>query len=152
MAPFLCKTVFMLRITDKIIIDDKEILETFSRSSGPGGQHVNKVETSVTLKFSVINSPSLVESVKKRLESIAGQKYNKKGQIVINVDKYRSQIRNREVARSMLASLIKSALIIPKPRVKTKPSKSVNKKRLDSKTKRGKLKTLRKIRLKIDEI
>lgn len=144
MAPFLCKTVFMLRITDKIIIDDKEILETFSRSSGPGGQHVNKVETSVTLKFSVINSPSLVESVKKRLESIAGQKYNKKGQIVINVDKYRSQIRNREVARSMLASLIKSALIIPKPRVKTKPSKSVNKKRLDSKTKRGKLKTLRK--------
>jgi len=134
----------MLRITDKIIIDDKEILETFSRSSGPGGQHVNKVETSVTLKFSVINSPSLVESVKKRLESIAGQKYNKKGQIVINVDKYRSQIRNREVARSMLASLIKSALIIPKPRVKTKPSKSVNKKRLDSKTKRGKLKTLRK--------
>jgi len=144
LAPFLCKTVFMLRITDKIIIDDKEILETFSRSSGPGGQHVNKVETSVTLKFSVINSPSLVESVKKRLESIAGQKYNKKGQIVINVDKYRSQIRNREVARSMLASLIKSALIIPKPRVKTKPSKSVNKKRLDSKTKRGKLKTLRK--------
>lgn len=144
MAPFLCKTVFMLRITDKIIIDDKEILETFSRSSGPGGQHVNKVETSVTLKFSVINSPSLVESVKKRLESIAGQKYNKKGQIVINVDKYRSQIRNREVARSMLTSLIKSALIIPKPRVKTKPSKSVNKKRLDSKTKRGKLKTLRK--------
>ncbi|MDG2096015.1 MAG: alternative ribosome rescue aminoacyl-tRNA hydrolase ArfB [Paracoccaceae bacterium] len=134
----------MLRITDKIIIDDKEILETFSRSSGPGGQHVNKVETSVTLKFSVINSPSLVESVKKRLESIAGQKYNKKGQIVINVDKYRSQIRNRQVARSMLASLIKSALIIPKPRVKTKPSKSVNKKRLDSKTKRGKLKTLRK--------
>ena len=134
----------MIRITDKIIIDDKEILETFSRSSGPGGQHVNKVETSVTLKFSVINSPSLVESVKKRLESIAGQKYNKKGQIVINVDKYRSQIRNREVARSMLASLIKSALIIPKPRVKTKPSKSVNKKRLDSKTKRGKLKTLRK--------
>ena len=134
----------MLRITDKIIIDDKEILETFSRSSGPGGQHVNKVETSVTLKFSVINSPSLVESVKKRLESIAGQKYNKKGQIVINVDKYRSQIRNREVARSMLTSLIKSALIIPKPRVKTKPSKSVNKKRLDSKTKRGKLKTLRK--------
>ena len=144
MAPFLCKTVFMIRITDKIIIDDKEILETFSRSSGPGGQHVNKVETSVTLKFSVINSPSLVESVKKRLESIAGQKYNKKGQIVINVDKYRSQIRNRQVARSMLASLIKSALIIPKPRVKTKPSKSVNKKRLDSKTKRGKLKTLRK--------
>jgi len=144
LAPFLCKTVFMLRITDKIIIDDKEILETFSRSSGPGGQHVNKVETSVTLKFSVINSPSLVESVKKRLESIAGQKYNKKGQIVINVDKYRSQIRNREVARSMLTSLIKSALIIPKPRVKTKPSKSVNKKRLDSKTKRGKLKTLRK--------
>ena len=134
----------MLRITDKIIIDDKEILETFSRSSGPGGQHVNKVETSVTLKFSVINSPSLVESVKKRLESIAGQKYNKKGQIVINVDKYRSQIRNREVARSRLVSLIKSALIIPKPRVKTKPSKSVNKKRLDSKTKRGKLKTLRK--------
>ena len=134
----------MLRITDKIIIDDREILETFSRSSGPGGQHVNKVETSVTLKFSVINSPSLVESVKKRLESIAGQKYNKKGQIVINVDKYRSQIRNREVARSMLTSLIKSALIIPKPRVKTKPSKSVNKKRLDSKTKRGKLKTLRK--------
>ena len=144
MAPFLCKTVFMLRITDKIIIDDKEILETFSRSSGPGGQNVNKVETSVTLKFSVINSPSLIESVKKRLESIAGQKYNKKGQIVINVDKYRSQIRNREVARSMLTSLIKSALIIPKPRVKTKPSKSVNKKRLDSKTKRGKLKTLRK--------
>ena len=134
----------MLRITDKIIIDDREILETFSRSSGPGGQHVNKVETSVTLKFSVINSASLAESVKKRLESIAGQRYNKKGQIVINVDKYRSQIRNREVARSRLASLIKSALIIPKPRVKTKPSKLVNKKRLDSKAKRGKLKMLRK--------
>lgn len=134
----------MLRITDKIIIEDKEILETFSRASGPGGQHVNKVETSVTLKFNVLDSTSLSESVKKRLKIIAGQKYNKKGQIVINVDRHRSQIRNREVARLRLVNLIRNAIKIAKPRIKTMPSNSVTKKRLDSKTRRGKLKTLRK--------
>ena len=144
MAPFLCKCVYMIRVTENIFINDWEMVETFSRASGPGGQHVNKVETSVTLKFNALNSPNLNEGVKSRLKIIAGQKWTKDGLVVIHVDKHRSQARNRDLARFRLFELIKKAIILPKIRIDTRPSRTANKKRLDKKTKRGQIKILRK--------
>ena len=131
-------------MTDNIIIDESELLETFSRASGPSRQHVNKVETSVTLKFNVLSSPSLNEGVRSRLKILAGQKWTKDGFLVIHVDKHRSQARNRDLARLRLLELVKKALILPKTRIGTRPTRIANKKRLDEKTKRGRLKILRK--------
>ena len=144
MAPFLCKYVYMIRVTENIFINDWEMVETFSRASGPGGQHVNKVETSVTLKFNALSSPNLNEGVKSRLKIIAGQKWTKDGLVVIHVDKHRSQARNRDLARFRLFELITKAIILPKIRIDTRPSRTANKKRLDKKTKRGQIKVLRK--------
>mgnify|MGYP000847665438 FL=1 len=144
MAPFLCNYIDMIRVTENIIIDESELLETFSRASGPGGQHVNKVETSVTLKFNVLSSPSLNEGVRSRLKILAGQKWTKDGFLVIHVDKHRSQARNRDLARLRLLELVKKALILPKTRIGTRPTRIANKKRLDEKTKRGQIKVLRK--------
>ena len=117
--------------------------EKFVRSSGPGGQHINKVDTKVELRFFAKRSPNLSETIKDRLKAIAGNKWTLKGEIVITAEKYRSQARNRELAKSKLVRLILKALEKPVNRLKTKPSKAVRLRRSNEKQNRSKIKALR---------
>ena len=117
--------------------------EKFLRSSGPGGQHINKVDTKVELRFFAKRSPNLSETVKDRLKVIAGNKWNHKGEIIITAERYRSQARNRELAKSKLVRLILEALAEPVSRLKTKPSKAVRLRRSNEKKNRSKIKAMR---------
>jgi ribosome-associated protein len=132
-----------LTVTDQIEIADWEITEQFVRSSGPGGQNVNKVSTAVELRFEAERSPNLPAPVKTRLRRLAGRRWTKEGAIVIQVEETRSQARNREIARERLAELVQKALVVPKRRVKTKPTKGSVERRIKAKKERGEVKKLR---------
>src|SRR5437868_15188734 len=122
----------MIRITDAISIDESEIDESFVRSSGPGGQNVNKLSTAVQLRFDVRNSPSLPNDVAVRLMRLAGKRLTKDGVIVIIAQAQRDQTRNRAEARERLAALIRQAAVRPKPRRATKVPKAQKRQRLES--------------------
>ena len=126
-----------------VCLNDDEIIETFIRSSGKGGQRVNKVETAVQIRFNAKISPAIKPDVFERLRRIAGSRMTGEGVIIITAEKYRSQMRNREEATQRLKSLIQKALVVQPIRRATKPSKNAKKKRMDSKTIRGTLKKLR---------
>ena len=132
-----------MKINNSIHLDPSEITEKFLRSSGPGGQHINKVDTKVELRFFAKKSPNLSETVKDRLKVIAGNKWTLKGEIIITAEKYRSQARNRELAKSKLVRLILEALADPVNRLKTKPSKAVRLRRSNEKQNRSKIKAIR---------
>ncbi len=135
----------MIRVTDKIQIDESEIEESFVRSSGPGGQNVNKVSSAVQLRFDARNSPSLPYDVRRRLERLAGKRLTNDGVIVLIAQTHRSQERNRAEALQRLVELIQAAAVRPKPRTATKPTFASKKRRLDAKSRRSKIKSGRRV-------
>ena len=134
----------MLRVTDTISIDESELEESFVRSSGPGGQNVNKVSSAVQLRFDVRRSPSLPNDVAIRLMRLAGSRVTKEGVIVIVAQSYRDQARNRAEVRERLVELIQEAAVKPTPRRATKPTKASKKRRLEGKKRRGDIKKMRR--------
>jgi len=133
----------MIRITDRIAIDESELDESFIRSSGPGGQNVNKLSTAVQLRFDVRRSPSLTDEVRARLERLAGRRLTRDGVLIITAQNHRTQERNRADALDRLIALIGQAAVRPVPRRATKPTKASRRRRLESKKRRSGIKALR---------
>ena len=133
----------LIEITPWLAIEDDEIQEKFVRASGPGGQHVNKTSSAVELRFDVRGSPALPEDVKARLEALAGSRLTLEGVLVLFVQSSRSQEMNRQEARTRLVELIRRATERPKPRRPTKATYASKLKRLEGKTRRSGVKSLR---------
>ena len=133
----------MIRITDSICIDESELSESFVRSSGPGGQNVNKVSTAVQLRFDVRQSRSLPNDVALRLMRLAGRRLTNDGVLVITAQRHRTQERNRADARERLIEMIREAATPPVPRRATKPTRASRRERLESKKRRSGVKRLR---------
>ena len=133
----------MIPVTETINLSEDEIEEHFIRAPGPGGQHVNKVETAVQLRFHAARSPALSEYVYRRLKNLAGSRMTKEGVLIITARRYRSQSRNRADALARLVELIRRAAEPVKHRRPTKPSKGAKQRRLDAKRRAGNIKKTR---------
>lgn len=136
----------LLRITDTIAIDDSELIESFVRASGPGGQNVNKVSSAVQLRFDARRSRALPNDVALRLMKLAGSRLTKDGVIVIIAQRHRAQERNRDDARERLFDLIRQAAVRPEVRRPTKPTRASKQRRIEGKKHRSQVKNLRRDR------
>ena len=130
----------MLEITPTLALSDEELVERFVRSSGPGGQNVNKVATAVELRFDIANSPSLPEPVRARLLAKRDRRLTDEGVLVLSAQRFRTQDRNREDARDRLKAFVESGLHAPRPRIATRPSRAAKQRRLDEKRGRSTIK------------
>ena len=134
----------MIQITRAIAINEDDIKVEFVRSSGPGGQNVNKVATSAQIRFNVKHSDALPEDVRNRLIRLAGKRITEEGDLVISARRFRTQDQNRRDAVERLTELIRRAAALPKRRLKTKPTRASKSRRLDSKHRRGTIKGARR--------
>jgi len=141
----------MIEITKNIVIPDSELMFTFSRSSGPGGQNVNKVSSRVTLRFDVANSPSLTDHQKKRIMSKLKTRINKQDILRIVCQKYRTQNANRLEVVKRFKILMQNALKQAKARKKTSIPKAVTEHRIEDKKRKSRLKKERSEKINLDE-
>ena len=134
----------VLRIGEILSIPESEIEYEYCRSSGPGGQHVNTTDSAVRLRFDIIHSPSLPEDVRIRLLGMCGNQVNENGVLDLFSQKFRRQLRNKYDVREKLITLLMRAATPPRPRVKTKPTKASNERRLQEKARQSERKAQRR--------
>lgn len=130
----------MLPVSPSIVLPESELVVRFLRADGPGGQHVNRTESAVELRFDALHSPSLPEDVRARLLARRDRRLTDEGVLVIQARRFRDQGRNREDARERLVEIVRGALVAPKKRVATKPTRASKQRRLEGKQQRAKLK------------
>jgi ribosome-associated protein len=140
----------MIPVTAKIALDEREIAESFVRSSGPGGQNVNKVASAVQLRFDARRSPSLPADVRDRLQRLAGSRLTRDGVIVITAQRHRAQARNREDALARLVDMIRRAAQPPRKRRATRPPAAARERRIERKKRRAGMKKLRQAKPSFD--
>jgi ribosome-associated protein len=130
----------MLIISHAILLPESELVERFLRADGPGGQHVNRTESAVELRFDVAHSPSLPDELRTRLLARRDRRLTDDGVLVIQGRRFRDQARNRDDVRERLVEIIRGVLVPPKKRVATKPSRASKERRLVGKQQRGQIK------------
>lgn len=140
----------LIKITATISIDEAELHEKFVRSSGPGGQNVNKVSTAVQLRFNVAKSENLPERVRVKILNSGDSRLTKEGELVLIAENFRTQEANRKDAIARLIEIIRKAAFVPKKRIPTRPSLGAKKRRLESKAKRGSIKKSRSSKINLD--